>query len=123
MASSVDTIRDIALQDYKWGFVTDIEHESIPKGLSEDVIRLISAKKHEPQFMLDWRLKAYRHWASLEQAEAEPKWANVKYGPIDYQDISYYSAPTQKPNIKSLDELDPEILRTYDKLGIPLLEQ
>ena len=123
MASSVDTIRDIALQDYKWGFVTDIEHESIPKGLSEDVIRLISAKKHEPQFMLDWRLKAYRHWASLEQAEAEPKWANVKYGPIDYQDISYYSAPTQKPNIKSLDELDPEILRTYEKLGIPLLEQ
>jgi Fe-S cluster assembly protein SufB len=123
MASSVDTIRDIALQDYKWGFVTDIEHESIPKGLSADVIRLISAKKHEPEFMLEWRLKAYRHWASLEQAQAEPTWANVKYGPIDYQDISYYSAPTQKPNITSLDELDPEILRTYEKLGIPLIEQ
>ena len=123
MASSVDTIRDIALQDYKWGFITDIEHESIPKGLSEDIIRVISAKKHEPEFMLEWRLKAYRHWASLEKADAEPKWANVKYGPIDYQDISYYSAPKQKPNLQSLDELDPEILRTYEKLGIPLLEQ
>ena len=123
MASSVDTIRDLALQDYKWGFVTDIEHESIPKGLNEDVIRLISAKKHEPAFMLEWRLKAYRHWASLEKAQAEPKWANIKYGPIDYQDIRYYSAPRQKPGLKSLDELDPEILRTYEKLGIPLIEQ
>ncbi len=123
MASSVDTIRDIALQDYKWGFVTDIEHESIPKGLNEDVIRLISAKKHEPAFMLEWRLKAYRHWASLEKAQAEPTWANIKYGPIDYQDIRYYSAPKQKPNLKSLDELDPEILSTYEKLGIPLIEQ
>ncbi|HEY4671139.1 MAG TPA: Fe-S cluster assembly protein SufB, partial [Gemmatimonadaceae bacterium] len=114
---------DIALQDYKWGFVSDVEHESIPKGLNEDVIRLISAKKDEPQFMLDYRLKAYRYWASLEQAEAEPTWANIKYGPIDYQDIIYYSAPKQKPNLQSLDELDPEILRTYDKLGIPLIEQ
>ena len=123
MASSADTIRDIALQDYKWGFVTDIEHESIPKGLSQDIIRLISSKKQEPEFMLEWRLKAYRHWASLEKAQAEPTWANIKYGPIDYQDISYYSAPTQKPGLTSLDELDPEILRTYEKLGIPLLEQ
>ena len=94
-----------------------------PKGLNEDIIRLISAKKNEPEFMLEWRLKAYRHWASLEKAQAEPKWANVKYPPIDYQDISYYSAPKQKPNLKSLDELDPEILRTYEKLGIPLAEQ
>jgi Fe-S cluster assembly protein SufB len=119
----VDTIRDLAQQEYKWGFVTDIEEERIPKGLSEDIIRLISAKKHEPEFMLEWRLKAYRHWASLEKAEAEPKWANVKYPPINYQDITYYSAPKQKPKIESLDQLDPEILRTYEKLGIPLQEQ
>ncbi|HEY7352059.1 MAG TPA: Fe-S cluster assembly protein SufB [Terriglobales bacterium] len=123
MSTNVDTIRDLAQQEYKWGFVTDIEEERIPKGLSEDIIRLISAKKHEPEFMLEWRLKAYRHWASLEKAEAEPKWANVKYPPINYQDITYYSAPKQKPKIESLDQLDPEILRTYEKLGIPLQEQ
>jgi Fe-S cluster assembly protein SufB len=123
MSTTVNTIRDLAERDYKWGFVTDIETENIPKGLSEDVIRVISAKKHEPQFMLDWRLKAYRHWASLENADAEPKWANVKFPPIDYQNMVYYSAPKQKPGLKSLDELDPEILRTYEKLGIPLAEQ
>jgi Fe-S cluster assembly protein SufB len=123
MSTNVDTIRDLAQQEYKWGFVTDIEEERIPKGLNEDIIRLISAKKHEPEFMLEWRLKAYRHWASLEKAEAEPKWANVKYPPINYQDITYYSAPKQKPKIESLDQLDPEILRTYEKLGIPLQEQ
>jgi len=123
MSTNVDTIRDLAQQEYKWGFVTDIEEERIPKGLNEDVIRLISAKKHEPEFMLDWRLKAYRHWASLEKAEAEPKWANVKYPPINYQGITYYSAPKQKAKIESLDQLDPEILRTYEKLGIPLQEQ
>ena len=123
MSSNTDTIRDLAQQDYKWGFVTEIEEERIPKGLNEDVIRLISAKKHEPEFMLEWRLKAYRHWASLERADAEPKWANIKYGPINYQDISYYSAPKQKKQLNSLDELDPEILRTYEKLGIPLAEQ
>ena len=123
MSTNVNAIRDLAERDYKWGFVTDIEHEQVPKGLSEETIRVISAKKQEPEFMLDWRLKAYRHWASLEKAEAEPKWANVKYGPINYQDIVYYSAPKQKPGLKSLDELDPEILRTYEKLGIPLAEQ
>ncbi len=123
MSTNVDTIRDLTQQEYKWGFVTDIEEERIPKGLNEDIIRLISAKKHEPEFMLEWRLKAYRHWASLEKAEAEPKWANVKYPPINYQDITYYSAPKQKPKIESLDQLDPEILRTYEKLGIPLQEQ
>jgi Fe-S cluster assembly protein SufB len=123
MSTSVDTIRDLAQRDYKWGFVTDIEAEKIPKGLNEDIIRLISAKKNEPEFMLQWRLKAYRHWASLEQAHAEPKWANLKFPPIKYQDIIYYSAPKQKPSLKSLDELDPEILRTYEKLGIPLQEQ
>jgi Fe-S cluster assembly protein SufB len=114
MSTTVNTIRDLAERDYKWGFVTDIETENIPKGLSEDVIRVISAKKQEPQFMLEWRLKAYRHWASLENADAEPKWANVKFPPIDYQNMVYYSAPKQKPGLKSLDELDPEILRTYE---------
>jgi Fe-S cluster assembly protein SufB len=123
MSTNLNTIRDLAERDYKWGFVTDIEHEQVPRGLSEETIRMISAKKREPQFMLEWRLKAYQHWASLEKAEAEPKWANVKYGPIDYQDIIYYSEPKQKPGLKSLDELDPEILRTYEKLGIPLAEQ
>jgi Fe-S cluster assembly protein SufB len=123
MSTNLDTIRDLAQQEYKWGFITDIEEERIAKGLNEDVICLISAKKQEPEFMLEWRLKAYRHWASLEKAEAEPKWANVKYPPINYQEITYYSAPKQKPKLENLDQLDPEILRTYEKLGIPLQEQ
>ena len=123
MSSNANMINELPLGDYKWGFVTQIEEERIPKGLNEDVIRLISAKKQEPEFMLEWRLNAYRHWASLEKSQAEPKWANVKYGPINYQDISYYSAPKQKPTLNSLDQLDPEILRTYEKLGIPLAEQ
>ncbi len=124
MSSNTDaTIRELAQQEYKWGFVTNIGEDRAPKGLNEDIIRFISAKKDEPEFMLEWRLKAYRHWESLEKAEAEPKWANIHYPPINYQDISYYSAPKQKPNLKSLDELDPEILRTYEKLGIPLAEQ
>ena len=123
MSTNVDTIRELAQREYKWGFITDIEEERVPKGLNEDTIRLISAKKDEPEFMLEWRLKAYRHWASLEKAEAEPKWANVKYPPINYQDITYYSAPKQKPTVSSLEEVDPEILRTYEKLGIPLQEQ
>ena len=118
-----DVIRDLAQQEYKWGFITDIDEERIPKGLDEDVVRLISSKKREPDFMLQWRLKAYRHWASQEKAGASPKWANVKFPEINYQDITYYSAPRSKPNRKSLDELDPELLRTYEKLGIPLGEQ
>jgi Fe-S cluster assembly protein SufB len=123
MSTNIDTIRDLAEREYKWGFVTEIEQERIPKGLNEDIIRLISTKKNEPEFMLEWRLKAYRHWASLEKAQAEPKWANIKYAPINYQDIVYYSAPKRKPSLKSLEELDPELLRTYEKLGIPLQEQ
>jgi len=123
MGSSVNAIRGLTEQDYKWGFVTEIEDEQVPAGLDEGTIRLISAKKHEPEFMLQWRLKAYRHWASLEKAQAEPKWANIHYGPINYQNIVYYSAPKQKPGLKSLSEVDPEILRTYEKLGIPLAEQ
>jgi Fe-S cluster assembly protein SufB len=123
MSTNVNTIRDLAERDYKWGFVTDIEEERVPRGLNEDTIRLISAKKNEPEFMLQWRLKAYQYWASLEASQGEPKWANIKYSPINYQDIFYYSAPKQKKQLNSLDELDPEILRTYEKLGIPLAEQ
>jgi len=123
MSTNLNTIQDLADREYKWGFVTQVEEERVPKGLNEDIIRVISAKKNEPDFMLQWRLKAYRHWASLEKVQAEPKWANVKYEPIDYQDIVYYSAPKQKPGLASLEELDPEILRTYEKLGIPLAEQ
>jgi Fe-S cluster assembly protein SufB len=123
MSTNVDTIRDLAQREYKWGFITDISEDRISKGLNEDVIRVISAKKEEPEFMLEWRLKAYRHWASLEKSQAEPKWANVEYPPINYQDIVYYSAPKQKIKLDSLDQLDPEILRTYEKLGIPLQEQ
>ena len=121
--STINTIQDLTNQEYKWGFITSVEEDKIPKGLNEDIVRLISAKKGEPEFMLDWRLKAYRYWDSLEKAQAEPKWANVKFGPIDYQNIVYYSAPKKKPTLKSLDEVDPEVLRTYEKLGIPLLEQ
>ncbi len=123
MSSNVNTIQDLANQEYKWGFVTEVEQDRIPKGLNEETIRLISEKKQEPEFMLQWRLKAYRHWATLEKAQAEPKWANIHYPPIDYQNLYYYSAPKKKPTVNSLDEIDPEILRTYEKLGIPLHEQ
>jgi Fe-S cluster assembly protein SufB len=121
--STVDQIRDLTKQEYKWGFVTPVEEDRLPNGLNEDIIRALAAKKGEPEFMVEWRLKSYRHWASLEQKQAEPKWANVNYPPINYQDISYYSAPKKKPELTSLDEVDPEILSTYDKLGIPLHEQ
>ena len=107
----------------KWGFVTDIEQETIPRGLNEDIVRFISAKKHEPDWLLDWRLKAYRYWAKLEKTEAEPTWANVHYPPIDYQQIVYYSAPKTKDGPKSLEQVDPKLLETYEKLGIPLFEQ
>ena len=123
MSTNVNTIQALADREYKWGFVTSVEEERVPKGLNEEIIRVISAKKNEPEFMLQWRLKAYHHWASLEKAQAEPKWANVKYESIDYQDIVYYSAPKQKSGLTSLEEVDPEILRTYEKLGIPLEEQ
>ena len=108
-----------ALERYKYGFITDIESETAPKGLSEETIRFISAKKEEPDWLLEWRLRAYRVWTEME----EPDWAKVFYPPIDYQDAYYYSAPKQKPKRESLDEVDPEILRTYEKLGIPLREQ
>ena len=123
MSSTVNQINDLTQQEYKWGFVTSIDEDRLPPGLNEDIVRAIAMKKGEPEFMLEWRLKAYRYWASLEQKQAEPKWANVKYPPIDYQALSYYSAPKQKKELKSLDEVDPEILDTYSKLGIPLHEQ
>ena len=120
MSDSTNTIETIANQEYKWGFVSDIDSDSIPRGLSEDVVRLISAKKREPEWLLEWRLKAYRHWLTM----TEPTWANVHYPKIDYQDIIYYAAPKRKKNApKSLDEVDPELLRTYEKLGIPLQER
>ncbi len=121
--TTINAIQDLTNQEYKWGFITSVDEDKIPKGLNEDVVRLISAKKEEPEFMLEWRLKAYRHWATLEKSNAEPTWANVKYPRIDYDDMVYYSAPKKKPSLKSLDEVDPEVLRTYERLGIPLLEQ
>jgi Fe-S cluster assembly protein SufB len=123
MSSTVNQINDLTQQEYKWGFVTSIDEDRLPPGLNEDIVRAIAFKKGEPEFMVEWRLKAYRYWASLEQKHAEPTWANVKYPPIDYQALSYYSAPKQKKELKSLDEVDPEILDTYSKLGIPLHEQ
>ena len=120
MADTNATIETFTNSDYKYGFFTDIETESVPPGLDEDVIRLISRKKDEPEFMLEWRLKAYRHWLTL----TEPTWANITYPPIDYNEIIYYSAPKQnKDGPKSLDEVDPKLLETYSKLGIPLEEQ
>src|ERR1041385_689477 len=121
--TETETVQDLARREYKYGFITDIEQDTVPHGLNEDVVRLISTKKNEPEFMLEWRLKAYRHWAKLEKSAAEPKWANVHYEPIDYQDMIYYSAPKQRKQLGSLDEVDPELLKTYEKLGIPLSEQ
>jgi Fe-S cluster assembly protein SufB len=116
---TVEQVRRIDVDQYKYGFITDIESDKAPKGLSDDTVRFISAKKSEPEWMLAWRLDAYRRWQTMR----EPQWARVDYGPIDYQDMYYYSAPTKKAGPKSLDEIDPEILRTYEKLGIPLREQ
>src|SRR5918997_1384454 len=116
---TVDTVRRIDVDQYKYGFVTDVESDKAPKGLSEDTVRFISAKKNEPNWMLNWRLDAYRRWLTMR----EPHWARADYAPIDYQDIYYYSAPKKFNAPKSLDEVDPAILRTYEKLGIPLREQ
>src|SRR5215210_1731425 len=116
---SATAVEALANREYKYGFVTDIEAETIPRGLSEEIVRTISAKKNEPEWMLEWRLKAYRHWLTMQ----EPEWANVQYPKIDYQDIIYYSAPKPKKKLESLDEVDPELLDTFAKLGIPLSEQ
>jgi len=120
MASTEDTIQERISQEYKWGFVTDIEEESAPPGLDEGTVRFISAKKKEPEWLLDWRLQAYRNWLKMD----EPRWAFVHYPTIDYQASCYYAAPKSKADApKSLDEVDPELLATYEKLGIPLKEQ
>lgn len=120
MSSTTNGIENIATQEYKYGFVTDVEAETVPKGLSEEIVRMISARKNEPDWLLEFRLKAYRKWLTMK----EPRWPHVKYPPIDYQDIYYYSAPkSSTPGPASLSDVDPEIRRTFDKLGIPLEEQ
>jgi Fe-S cluster assembly protein SufB len=120
MHTEATTIESLANQEYKWGFITDIDQVSVPPGLNEETVRLISAKKNEPEFLLEWRLKAYRHWLTMK----EPTWANVHYPAIDYQDMVYYSAPkSNEGRPKSLDDVDPELLKTYEKLGIPLQER
>src|ERR1041384_2972240 len=121
MSEDLKILEDVALQDYKWGFVSNIESDNAPKGLDESTVRFISAKKNEPQWMLDFRLKAFRYWLSLNQEE--PTWANIHHPAIDFQNIIYYSAPKKKITLNSLDELDPEIKATFDKLGISLEEQ
>ena len=118
-ANTAEQVKELEVDKYKYGFVTDIEMETAPKGLNEDIIRFISAKKEEPDWLLEWRLKAYRHWLTME----EPDWAKVGYDKIDYQDLHYYAAPKNIDRPKSLDEVDPELLKTYEKLGIPLKEQ
>ena len=119
VAETLEAVQSVTDGGYKWGFSTDIEMDMAPKGLNEDIIRLISARKNEPQWLLDWRLKSYAAWLKTE----EPDWAKIKHPPIDYQDLHYYAAPKKKPGPKSLDDVDPELLRTYEKLGIPLRER
>ena len=119
MTTATRTIEELANREYQYGFVTDVEAETVPKGLNEEVVRLISEKKREPAWLLEWRLKAYRTWLTM----TEPTWQNVRYPAIDYQDIIYYSAPKKRPTLNSLDEVDPEIRATFEKLGIPLEEQ
>lgn len=119
MSEMLATLEQTALSEYKYGFVTDIEADESPKGLNENIVRFISAKKQEPEWMLEWRLKAFKHWQKMER----PQWANLNIPEINYQDIIYYSAPKQKITPKSLDEIDPELRRTFEKLGISLTEQ
>jgi Fe-S cluster assembly protein SufB len=119
MSTSTQVIQELAGREYRYGFVTDVEQDVAPRGLNEDIVRLISSKKNEPAWLLDWRLKAYRIWLTMK----EPTWGNLKYGPIDYQNMIYYAAPKRPVSLQSLDEVDPEIRRTFDKLGIPLDEQ
>src|ERR671919_1868877 len=124
MNTTTKTLEALANREYKWGFVSDIEADALPPGLTEDVVRAISAKKNEPEFMLKWRLRAFRHWLTMERSAGEPKWANVTYPPIDYQQIVYYSAPKRTSDgPASLDEVDPKLLETFEKLGIPLSER
>src|SRR5690242_1169224 len=119
MSEQLNILDEITQSEYKYGFSTPIEMDRAPLGINEDIISFISEKKNEPEFMLEWRLKAYRHWLKME----EPGWANVHYSPVDYQKISYYAAPKKKPQLGSMDEVDPELRKTFEKLGISLDEQ
>src|SRR5919206_4458115 len=119
MPTAETEIEQLANREYKWGFVTDIEADTAPPGLNEEIVRFISHKKNEPEWLLDWRLKAYRHWLTM----VEPRWAKLEVKPIDYQSIVYYSAPKPKKELHSMDEVDPELKRAFEKLGIPLVEQ
>ncbi len=119
MSDEMKVVEDLTQSEYKWGFSTEIESDTIPKGLNEDTVRFISKKKNEPEWMTEWRLKAYNYWLKME----EPTWPNVTYPKVDFQDIVYYSAPKTKPTLNSLDEVDPELIKTFEKLGIPLEEQ
>ena len=121
--SETDFLQEVADSEYKYGFVTDIEAETAPKGLDESIVRFISEKKNEPAWMLEWRLKAFRHWESLQDRDKYPRWAHLSYPDVDFQDISYYSAPNKRPKYDSLDEVDPELLDTFRRLGISLEEQ
>ncbi|HRK74231.1 MAG TPA: Fe-S cluster assembly protein SufB, partial [Rhodothermales bacterium] len=125
MTSDTAILHEVADRDYEWGFVTEIDSETAPVGLTEDTVRLISSKKDEPAWLLEWRLKAFRHFVSLweKQEEKYPIWTLLNYKIPDFQAISYYSAPQSKPKYNSLDEVDPELLRTFERLGIPLMEQ
>ena len=123
MSTTAKTVEAAVNREYEWGFVTDIEADALAPGLNEDIIRLISSKKNEPEFMLEWRLRAYRHWVKMDKGAGEPRWANVTHPPIDYQSIVYYSAPKQSMVPGSLEEVDPKLLQTFEKLGIPLGEQ
>ena len=123
MTASNQVVKDVAAQEYKYGFVTDVESEVAPPGLSEETVRFISAKKNEPEWMLEGRLKAYKYFTTLVDKEQVPEWAHLRYSPINFQDIIYYSAPKQKVSLENLDQVDPEILKTYERLGIPLQEQ
>ncbi|MEE8475219.1 MAG: Fe-S cluster assembly protein SufB, partial [Myxococcota bacterium] len=121
--SSNAALKSLTEREYEYGFVTNIEADSAPPGLDEDIVRLISAKKEEPEWLLDWRLKALQRFMKMLEEDAEPTWANIRYPKIDYQSIIYYSAPKQAKKLESLDEVDPELLRTYERLGISLGEQ
>ncbi len=120
---TIETVESLTGGEYGYGFVTDIEAETAPRGLNEETVRFISAKKDEPEWLLEWRLKAYRYWVERMLPKEEPKWAKISYPAIDFQDSYYYAAPKSKEGPKSLDEVDPALLLTYEKLGIPLREQ
>jgi len=121
--ATLESLAHLANREYRYGFVTNIEEDQVPPGLNEEIVRIISAKNEEPEWLLEWRLRALGRFVGMLEQESEPSWAQISYPAIDYQDMYYYAAPKQKPQLESLDEVDPELLRTYEKLGIPLHEQ